>query len=109
MPRPAEPKGGSLARERTALAWNRSGLAVVVCIAILLRHLWPLQGTGQYFALGGTAAAAIVWAVSLLVFSMSGADGGEREPHGTKAFGLMTLGTVMLAVVAWALTFFGNT
>jgi uncharacterized membrane protein YidH (DUF202 family) len=108
VPRPPEPTGGGLARERTALAWNRSGLAVVVCIALLLRHLWPLQGTGQYVALGGTAVAAIVWAVTLLVFSISGADRGERGPRGAKVFGLMTLGTVMLAVVGCALAFFAN-
>jgi hypothetical protein len=98
------PRG--LAHERTALAGNRSRLAVVVCIAVLLRHLWSLQGTGQYVALGGTDAAAIVWAVTVLVCSVSGAGRGEQVPRGAKVFGLMTVGTVMLAVVAWALAFF---
>ena len=31
-----------LARERTELAWNRSGLAVAVAVAIIVRRLWPL-------------------------------------------------------------------
>ena len=101
-----EPRGRGLARERTALAWNRSGLAVVVCIAVLLRHLWPLRGAGPYVALGGTAAAAIVWAVTALVVSVSGAD-RERAPRGANVFGLMTAATVMLAIVALVLAFFG--
>ena len=80
----------------------------MVCTALLLRHLWPLRGTGQYVALGATAVAAVLWAVTLLVFSISGPDRGERGPRGAKVFGLMTLGTVMLAVVGGALSFFAN-
>ena len=80
----------------------------MVCIAVVLRHLWPLQGTGQYVALGGTAAAAIAWAVTVVAVSFSGVARGERVPRGAKVFGLMTLGTVMLAVVGSALAFFGS-
>ena len=92
-----------LARERTALAWNRSGLAVVVCVAVLVRHLWPISGPGRYVALGVIAAAAIVWATALFFFSSSRATGAV--PGGPTIFCLMTVGTVMLAVVAIVLSF----
>jgi len=39
-----EARDSGLARERTDLAWNRSGLAVAVTVAIILRRLWPLSG-----------------------------------------------------------------
>ena len=42
-----DPNDPGLARERTALSWNRSGLAIIVCIAVVLRHLWPLNGTDE--------------------------------------------------------------
>ncbi len=41
-----------LAEERTELAWNRSGLAVAVTVAILFRRLWPLEGVRTAAALG---------------------------------------------------------
>ena len=106
MDRSQEPTGRGLARERTVLAWNRSGLAVVVCISVLLRHLWPLQGTGQDVALGLIAAAAIVWAVALIAFTASGANRNEHAVIGPNVFGLMTAGTVLLAAVAFVLAFF---
>ena len=52
MTPPQEAPDAGLAEERTVLAWNRSGLAVVVCVAVLLRHVWPLQGTDHEVALG---------------------------------------------------------
>ena len=51
--------------ERTDLAWNRTGLAVVVCIAVLLRRLRPLRGADQVVALAGISAGAMAWAVVL--------------------------------------------
>jgi uncharacterized membrane protein YidH (DUF202 family) len=94
------------ARERTALAWNRSGLAVAVCAAVLLRRLWPFDGTGRYIALGLIAVAAIIWAVALLVFTTSAAGGAKFALNWPTVFYLMTVGTVMLAVVVFVLAFF---
>jgi hypothetical protein len=102
-----EPVGQGLAHERTALAWNRSGLAVVVCTAVLLRHLWPLRSADEYVALGGAAAAAIIWAAALLAFTVSRAYQAHRVPQAARVFALMTVGTVMLAVVASVLAFVG--
>jgi uncharacterized membrane protein YidH (DUF202 family) len=93
-----------LARERTALSWNRSGLAVIVCIAVLLRRLWPLRGTRQLVVLGVVAAAAMVWALAILAFSIKQDSRHGRFPLGHSALGLMTVGTVLLALGALVLT-----
>ena len=60
-----EPRDRGLALERTVLAFNRSGVAVLVCVAVLLRHIWPLHGTDQFVALACVSAAAVAWAVAL--------------------------------------------
>jgi Domain of unknown function (DUF202) len=101
-----EPVSGGAFRERTALAWNRSGLAVVVCVAVLLRHLWPLRGAGGDVALGLVAAAAMVWAMILLTFTTSGVARAHFGHRGTNVFWLMTVGTVILAAVGFVLAFF---
>ena len=95
---PTPPDVG-LAGERTVLAWNRSGLAVVVCVAVLLRHVWPLQGTDQEVALGLIGAAVIVWTVVFAVLTLSRARRGPYVPHGASVFRLITAGTLLLAVV----------
>jgi uncharacterized membrane protein YidH (DUF202 family) len=101
-----EPEAGGLYRERTALAWNRSGLAVVVCIAVLLRHLWPLRGTAGDGALALVAAAVIVWAVALLLLTTSGPPRTRLGGRAPSVFWLVTVGTVLLAGVAFVLAFF---
>jgi uncharacterized membrane protein YidH (DUF202 family) len=101
---PDSPDAG-LAGERTALAWNRSGLAVVVCVAVLLRHVWPLHGTDQEVALGLIAGAVVVWAVVLAVLTHSSRRGGTQVPLGANVFGLMTAGTLLLAIVGFVAAF----
>ena len=95
----------ALARERTVLAWNRSGLAVAVCVAVLLRHLWPIQGTGQRLALGLIAAAGFVWAVALLARTAGSASRDDHVLLGPGVLRLVTAATVILAVVAFVLGF----
>jgi len=56
----------SLAAERTALAWNRTGLAFVVAGAVTLRVLPPTDNllgaaVGAAMVLTGTVAAAFAW------------------------------------------------
>jgi uncharacterized membrane protein YidH (DUF202 family) len=93
------PPDVELAAERTVLAWNRSGLAVVVCVAVLLRHVWPLQGTDHAVALGLIGAAVIVWSVVFTVLARSRAKRGSSEAYGESFFRLVTAGTLLLAVV----------
>ncbi len=103
-PRTPAPDAG-LARERTVLAWNRSGLAAVVCIAVLLRRIWPLHGEAQTLALGLIAASAIVWALVLLGVVTARSGHAAQAVMDRRVFRLMTLGTVVLAVTGFVLAF----
>ena len=103
MTRPRKPTDRGLARERTVLAWYRLGLAAVVCIAVLLRHAWPLHGTDQVVALALIGAAAIVWAVALLTSTRSGGKPDEDVPVGGRALWMITAGTLVLAALAFVL------
>jgi hypothetical protein len=94
-----------LARERTALAWNRSGLAAVVCIGVLLRRIWPLHGDAERLALGLIAVAAVLWALVLLAFISGSSDPDVGPVSARRVFPLMTAGTLILAAVAFVLAF----
>ena len=101
---PQTPEAG-LAGERTVLAWNRSGLAVLVCVAVLLRHVWPLRGTDHEVALGLIGAAVIVWCVVFMALARSRAKRGSSVSHGESFFRLITAGTLLLAVVGVVASF----
>jgi uncharacterized membrane protein YidH (DUF202 family) len=88
------------ARERTGLAWNRSGLAVIVCVAVLLRRAWPLPGTDEVVVLSILATAGIVWASLILVVGHNRRGRGDGFPLGERALRVMTAGTVVLAIGA---------
>ena len=94
-----------MAGERTALSWNRSGLAVVVCVAVLLRHVWPLHGTDQELALGLIAGAVVVWAVVLAVLTQATRGRDADMPHSANLFRLTTAGTLLLALVGFVAAF----
>jgi hypothetical protein len=100
------PKPRGLAHERTALAWNRSGLAFVVCMAVLVRHLWPFRGAAEGAALALIAASGMAWAVALAVFSISGPGRVADLRPRPVILGLMAAGTVLLAAVGFGLAFF---
>jgi uncharacterized membrane protein YidH (DUF202 family) len=101
-----DPVDHGLARERTDLAWNRSGLAVVVCIAVLLRHIWPLRGTDQKVALACISAGAFAWALALSVGrTLWGKAHSERRRLSSRRALVITVGTLALALAALALAF----
>ena len=100
-----EPRDPGLARERTVLAGNRSGLALVVCAAVVPRHVWPLKGATELVTLGIIAAIAVAGALALLVLRINRHEHASRSSHRERAFGLMTVGAVVLALLAIALTF----
>jgi hypothetical protein len=98
-----------LARERTALAWNRSGLALLAAVAIMLRRLWPLQGGTAVTILAVMAAGATTWAVGMFLVRRSPGSPATATPGragGSDASGLMgvrtcrilTAGTLLLAL-----------
>jgi hypothetical protein len=105
----AAPAVRGTARERTALAWNRSSLALIVCVAALVRHLWPIEGDGELIALGAIAGAGALWVVVLFTLTTTNAGLHEEALVGERVFRLMTIGTLFLAVAGFVLAFFGPT
>ena len=95
-----------LARERTELAWSRSGLSVAVTVAVTLRRLWPLTGDKEVVALVLIAVGAVIWVL--------GMQFGRRRRHGPEAGGavtastlqMLTIGTLILAAAAFIVGLF---
>lgn len=88
-----------LAHERTQLAWNRSGLAVAVTIAIVLRRLWPLHGGTEVLALALIAGGAATWVVGMQLGRRVGSAAvANRSTLGQPACRMLTIGTLTLAI-----------
>jgi uncharacterized membrane protein YidH (DUF202 family) len=90
-----------LARERTELAWNRSGLAALVAVTVVLRRLWPLHGYKTVVTLTLIAVGAATWTVSLRFARRIRLN--QDGPHGLKesTARLLMFGTVVLAFAAF--------
>jgi VIT1/CCC1 family predicted Fe2+/Mn2+ transporter len=86
-----------LARERTDLAWNRSGLAAAVTVAIVLRRLWPLHGDREALAMALIAAAAVIWVVGMRLGRRMGRTVGAHGVPGESTCRMVTIGTLLLA------------
>ena len=102
------PRDSGLARERTALAWNRSGLALLVAVAIMLRRLWPLEGNASFAILIVVAVGATTWAVGMLMMHRSRFDLNVRGVVSTTTFQVLTIGTLILAVAGFLLGLLSN-
>lgn len=63
-PPPGDQFEDGLQRERTALAWNRTALALLVCGSLLIRHLgsplFDLRHVPAYVALAAGAAVLVL-------------------------------------------------
>lgn len=90
-----------LARERTDLAWNRSGLAVAAAVAIVVRRLWPLHSGHAVLTMALIAAGAVIWAAGMWLSRRLPDPGGVPGTMGESGCRLLTLGTVVLAVAAF--------
>jgi uncharacterized membrane protein YidH (DUF202 family) len=103
---PKEPIGrdSGLAVERTYLAWNRSGLAVAVTVAIVLRRLWPLHGDRTVLALALIAGGGAVWVVGMRLGRRLGQAAGADRTLGETACRMMALGTVLLAIAGFVVS-----
>ena len=100
---PRELLDEGLARERTALAWTRSGLSVLACVALMSKEIWEESGPAADVALGIICGAAILWLASMLaVRGPRFRAGGPVRPTGV-VFALMTAGTLVLAGAALVL------
>ena len=93
--------GSGLARERTHLAWNRSGLAVAVTVVIVLRRLSPLHGDREVLALALIAIGAAAWVAGMWIGHHRGMDAASRRGLNQSAGRMMTIGTLALALAAF--------
>jgi uncharacterized membrane protein YidH (DUF202 family) len=87
-----------LTTERTELAWGRTGLAVAVAVGVLARRVWNLGGGLEIAAMVVVGVGALVWLVGM---RLSRDIHGTMAPHGLdgrQAFGLLSIGTLLLAV-----------
>lgn len=90
-----------LARERTELAWNRSGLAALVAVSVMLRRLWPLHGYKSVVTLTLIAIGATVWAISLRLAHKLRLNPESARGLMVSTARLMMLGTLVLALAAF--------
>jgi uncharacterized membrane protein YidH (DUF202 family) len=87
-----------LAHERTELAWNRSGLAVAVTIAIVLRRMWPLHGGTEVLGLALIAGGAATWVMGMQLGHRVGSAAVSNSTLGESACRMLTIGTFTLAI-----------
>lgn len=97
-------RDSGLARERTELAWTRSGLSVAATVAVILRRLWPLTGDKDDVALVLIAVGAIVWVVGMQLGRRSAAVAGG--PVGASTCRVLTIGTLVLAAAGFLVGLF---
>jgi uncharacterized membrane protein YidH (DUF202 family) len=96
-----------LAGERTDLAWTRSGIAFAVCVAIVLRRVWPLDESGDLLAVGLVGVGAMAWAVGLVVARrVARTTHGGRDVMDARTLRTITAGTFVLALGAFVLGMF---
>jgi uncharacterized membrane protein YidH (DUF202 family) len=96
-----------LAGERTDLAWTRSGIAFAVCVAVVLRRVWPLDESGDLLAVGLVGAGAVAWAFGLFVARRVARTTHEgRAVMDARTLRTITAGTFVLALGAFVLGFF---
>jgi uncharacterized membrane protein YidH (DUF202 family) len=94
-----------LAPERTQLAWSRSGLAVVVAVGVLARRVWTLHDGAGVAALVVVGVGALVWLFGMRISRRAEQTTGPPGRTGRRPFGLITVGTVLLAAGGLALGF----
>jgi uncharacterized membrane protein YidH (DUF202 family) len=106
-PAPDDPEVPGLAGARTDLAWSRSGLAIVVAGAAIVRRVADLPdepaGRSAVFAVLGVGAAAWVLALWWGQYAARSAIEGGRVSERHRLLSV-TVGTVAFAFVALVLS-----
>ena len=90
-----------LARERTELAWHRSGLGVLVVVTIMLRRLWPLNSRNSALALGLIAVGASAWIAGMLLTKHARSSTLTNSAMAESHCRMMTIGTFLLAAAGF--------
>jgi uncharacterized membrane protein YidH (DUF202 family) len=98
-------EGGGLAAERTDLAWNRSGLALLACGALVLKGL-PAAGLAPRHVVGVAilGIGAFVWALGgFEATRRSRAAPAPATPRGlfAVAFGTTAVGAAVFVLAAF--------
>ncbi len=88
----------------TARAWPSSSASPCCC-----GTSGRCRAPGISIALVIVAVAAIMWAVGIFVLTTASASLDEEALVGEKVFRLITIGTLLLALVGLVLAFFGPT
>ena len=96
---PLEGEAGDpgLAESGPELAWNRTGLAVAVAVAIILRRLWPLSGHGAVLALLLIGFGAAVWVVATRIGRSARDRSTDSGVLTESTCRMLTIGTLLLA------------
>jgi uncharacterized membrane protein YidH (DUF202 family) len=93
-----------VAAERTGLAWSRSGLALLACLAILARRFFPLDTRADHLAafllLG---AGGLGWAIAAFRGRGRSLTGGRTGAAAATRLRFLTASTVTIAIAAFAL------
>ena len=93
-----------LAGERTDLAWTRSGIAVALCVSVLLRRVWPLGRADHVFVIVLVAAGGLAWAVAFLVARRIARTTRQgRDVIDGRTLRILSAGTFVLALGAFVL------
>ncbi len=97
----------TLYEERTELAWNRSGLALLAAFAILARRVWSEETSvgGDVLAVALLAAASLGWAVGTLGWRLSHHRSDDPRPRNARELFAVSLGTLALAVAGFVISF----
>lgn len=93
--------------ERTELAWNRSGLALLGAFAILARHVWNDKTTlsADTLTVALLAVASLGWAVGTVGWRLVHHRSDEPQPRSAPELFAVTLGTVALALAGLVVAF----
>ena len=93
-----------LAGERTDLAWTRTGIAVALCIAVLLRRVTPIGRADHLLAIALVAVGGLAWAGALvLARRIARTTHQGRDVIDGRTLRLLSTGTFVLALGAFVL------